>query len=146
MSTLSFERGTAFTVDQVQLSSTVERLIEIARQRGLLDDDEIVRAFAQARADVAALRALTYVGISRNRRAPVPGPEGSIIKLHWADLSKRIARLAVEIVGARSLALTDDDDGRWADRYLASFAHSIGGGTSEIQRNIIAERVLALPR
>jgi alkylation response protein AidB-like acyl-CoA dehydrogenase len=146
MSTLSFERGTAFTVDQVQLSSTVERLIEIARQRGLLDDDEIVRAFSQARAVVAALRALTYVGISRNRRAPVPGPEGSIIKLHWADLSKRIARLAVEIVGPRSLALTDDDDGRWADRYLASFAHSIGGGTSEIQRNIIAERVLALPR
>ena len=89
MSTLSFERGTAFTVDQVQLSSTVERLIEIARQRGLLDDDEIARAFSQARADVAALRALTYVGISRNLRAPVPGPEGSIIKLHWADLSKR---------------------------------------------------------
>ena len=94
---------------------------EIARQRGLLDDDEDATAFSQARADVAALRALTYVGISRNRKAPVPGPEGSIIKLQWADLSKRIARLAVEIIGPRSLALTDDDDGRWADRYLASF-------------------------
>jgi alkylation response protein AidB-like acyl-CoA dehydrogenase len=68
------------------------------------------------------------------------------MKLHWADLSKRIARLAVEVVGPRSLALTDDDDGRWVDRYLASFANSIGGGTSEIQRNIIGERVLGLPR
>jgi alkylation response protein AidB-like acyl-CoA dehydrogenase len=146
MSTLSFERGTAFTVDQVQLSSTVERLIEVAREKGLLGDEEIARALSHARADVASLRAFTYVGISRNLHAPVPGPEGSIMKLHWADLSKRIARLAVEVVGPRSLALTDDDDGRWVDRYLASFANSIGGGTSEIQRNIIGERVLGLPR
>ncbi len=146
MSTLSFERGTAFTVDQVQLSSTVERLIEVAREKRLLGDEEIARALSRARADVASLRALTYVGISRNLHAPVPGPEGSIMKLHWAELSKRISRLAVEIVGPRSLALTDDDDGRWAERYLASFASSIGGGTSEIQRNIIGERVLGLPR
>ena len=146
MSTLSFERGTGFIVDQVQLSSTVERLIDVAREKGLLGDEEIARALSHARADVASLRALTYVGISRNLHAPEPGPEGSIVKLHWADLSKRIARLAVDVVGPRSLALGDDDDGDWAVRYLSSFANSIGDGTSEIQRNIIGERVLGLPR
>jgi alkylation response protein AidB-like acyl-CoA dehydrogenase len=146
MSTLSFERGTAFTVDQVQLSSTVEQLVDEARERSLLGDEEIARALARARVDVAALRALTYLGISRNLRSPVPGPEGSMMKLHWADLSKRIARLALEIVGPRALGLSDDDEGRWSARYLGSYGNSIGGGTSEIQRNIIAERVLGLPR
>ena len=68
-----------------------------------------------------------------------------MIKLQYADLQAHRA-LAVEILGPRSLAITDDDDGRWVDHHLASFSHSIGGGTSEIQRNIIAERVLGLPR
>jgi alkylation response protein AidB-like acyl-CoA dehydrogenase len=152
MSTLSFERGTAFTINQVQLSSTVERLIAMAGERTdahgcpLLDDDEISRALARARADVAALRALTYLGISRNLRSEMPGPEGSMMKLQYADLSKRIHRLAVEIIGSRALGRVDDDDGSWSDLYLLSYAESIGGGTSEIQRNIIAERVLGLPR
>jgi len=154
MSTLSFERGTAFTVNQVQLSTTVERLIVLAREhadgrgRPLLDDEEIRRALARARADVAALRALTYLGISRNAQAATPGPEGSMMKLQYADLSQRIHRLAVEIVGPRSIGLdeADEETSYWTDRYLLSFGDSIGGGTSEIQRNIIAERVLGLPR
>jgi alkylation response protein AidB-like acyl-CoA dehydrogenase len=150
MSTLSFERGTAFTANQVELSTAVERLIELARQRTdargrpLLADEELARALAHARADVAALRALTYLGVSRNLRSPVPGPEGSMLKLQWADLSKRIARLAMEITGPSSLGRVDD--GGWGTRFLTSYADSIGGGTSEIQRNIIAERVLGLPR
>jgi alkylation response protein AidB-like acyl-CoA dehydrogenase len=153
MSTLSFERGTAFTIHQVQLSSTVERLIELARERTdahgrpLLDDDELARALARARADVAALRALTYVGISRNARTEMPGPEGSMMKLHYTELSRRIHRLAVEIMGSSSLAHAHGDEGSyWSDRFLLSYGETIAGGTSEIQRNIIAERVLGLPR
>jgi alkylation response protein AidB-like acyl-CoA dehydrogenase len=152
MSTLGFERGTAFTVHQVQVSSTVERLIALARQRTgrhgrpLIDDEEIARELARARADVAALRALTYSAVSRNAAAPIPGPEGSMLKLHYADLSKRVHRLAVDIVGPTTLGLTEDDDADWSDLYLLSFGESIGGGTSEIMRNIIAERVLGLPR
>jgi len=146
MSTLSFERGTAFTIDQVQLSSTVERLIELARQRALLGDDEIAYSLARARADVAALRSLTYLGISRNLRSSEPGPEGSMLKLQWADLYKRIMRLAVEILGPGSLAVDPEDGDIWSELFLLSYGISIGGGTSEIQRNIIAERVLGLPR
>jgi len=146
MSTLSFERGTAFTIDQVQLSSTVERLIELARQRALLGDDEIAYSLARARADVAALRSLTYLGISRNLRSSEPGPEGSMLKLQWADLYKRIMRLAVEILGPGSLAVDPEGGDIWSELFLLSYGISIGGGTSEIQRNIIAERVLGLPR
>jgi alkylation response protein AidB-like acyl-CoA dehydrogenase len=76
----------------------------------------------------------------------MPGPEGSMMKLQYADLSKRIHRLAVEIIGPRSLGRTEDDEGSWTDLYLLSYGESIGGGTSEIQRNIISERVLGLPR
>jgi alkylation response protein AidB-like acyl-CoA dehydrogenase len=153
MSTLSFERGTAFTVNQVQLSTTVERLIDVARERTdrrgrpLIADEEVARALARARADVAALRALTYLGVSRNARSDLPGPEGSMMKLRYGDLSKEVHRLAVEIIGPSSLAHDRRDaDSYWTDRFLLSYGESIGGGTSEIQRNIIAERVLGLPR
>jgi alkylation response protein AidB-like acyl-CoA dehydrogenase len=142
MSTLAFERGTAFTVNQVKLSNTVERLIDEAKRRGVIGDDEIARELARVRAAAASLRAMTYLGISRNLRSPVPGPEGSMLKLAYADLEQRVERLAVEIVGDDVL----NADSAWTRHYLRSYASSIGGGTSEIQRNIIGERVLGLPR
>jgi alkylation response protein AidB-like acyl-CoA dehydrogenase len=153
MSTLSFERGTAFTISQVQLASSVEHLIELARSRRSLngrpaiEDGALAERLARARADCAALRALTYLGISKNVRSDQPGPEGSMLKLQYADLAKRVYRLGVEILGPRSLALADgEDDTDWIDKHVLAFSTSIGGGTSEIQRNIIAERVLGLPR
>ncbi len=153
MSTLSFERGTAFTVSQVQLSTSVERLIEMAKSRKsvngrpVIEDEALAKKLARARADVAALRSLTYLNISRNARADQPGPEGSMLKLQDADLTKRVFKLALEVLGTRSLANPhEEDDSYWVDRHLLSYSSSIGGGTSEIQRNIIAERVLGLPR
>jgi alkylation response protein AidB-like acyl-CoA dehydrogenase len=153
MSTLSFERGTAFTTSQVQLASSIERLIELARGRTSIDgrpvvsDGALADRLARARADCAALRALTYLGISKNAHSTEPGPEGSMLKLQYADLAKRVYRLGIDILGSRSLATPDDEDESvWIDRHLLAFSTSIGGGTSEIQRNIIAERVLGLPR
>jgi alkylation response protein AidB-like acyl-CoA dehydrogenase len=151
MSTLSFERGTAFTVHQVQLATVVEDLIELARDRTgrsgrrLIDDDELARDLAQARADVASLQAMTYLGVSRNLGREMPGPEGSMLKLHWSELSKRVKRLAMDVIGAASLARSGAD-ARWIEMFLMSFSDTIAGGASEIQRNIIAERVLGLPR
>jgi alkylation response protein AidB-like acyl-CoA dehydrogenase len=153
MSTLSFERGTAFTVSQVQLATSVERLIEMARSRTSVDgraviaDEALAKRLARARADCAALRALTYLSISRNAHAASPGPEGSMLKLQDGELNKRVLRLALDVLGPRSLAIPhEEDETAWIDRQLWSYAASIGGGTSEIQRNIIAERVLGLPR
>ena len=154
MSTLSFERGTAFTAGQVRLATTVEDLISLAADRPgrtgrghMLDDDELGRALATARAEVAALRAITYAAISRSARQGGPGPEGSIVKLYFSELEQRVARLATDILGADALRFRRQwvPEG-WTGRYLHSFSSTIGGGTSEIQRNIIGNRVLGLPR
>ncbi len=153
MSTLSFERGTAFTVSQMQLSSNVERLIEIARSRmsfngkPAIADESLAKRLAAVRAEVAALRALTYLSISANLHRAEPGPEGSMLKLQMGDLTKQVYQLSLEILGPRSLNRPEnEDDSYWVDRHLEAFSLTIGGGTSEIQRNIIAEKVLGLPR
>lgn len=154
MSTLAFERGTAFTLSQVRLAKVVEDLLDLARERTGPDgrrpaiaDEELARRLATARAEVAALRAVTYTAISRSARDGSPGPEGSIIKLFYSELAQRIYRLAFEIIGQDALEyLGRWAPGGWSGNYLYSYAISIGGGTSEIQRNIIGERVLGLPR
>jgi alkylation response protein AidB-like acyl-CoA dehydrogenase len=153
MSTLSFERGTAFMADQVDLAATVEDLISEARTRtdasgrAMIHDDEIARRLATARAEVAALRAMTIAGISRTARTGVPGAEGSMIRLFHGELHQRVYRLALEIIGTEALRLTPvDGEGNWTGPYLQSFAYTIGGGTTDIQRNIVGERVLGLPR
>ncbi|MFE2985690.1 acyl-CoA dehydrogenase family protein [Streptomyces sp. NPDC059262] len=154
MSTLAFERGTAFTASQVRLAGIVEELIDHARdhvgpdrRRPAIADDEIARRLARARADIAALRAMTYAGVCRSMQSDTPGPKGSMLKLHFADLSKEVAALAMDIIGPQALRRGGDRHHRgWVGNYLHSFSDSIGGGTSEIQRNIIGDRVLGLPR
>jgi alkylation response protein AidB-like acyl-CoA dehydrogenase len=154
MSTLSFERGTAFTAGQVRLASTVDHLIELAGQRQgplrcgtALADESLAVRLATARSEVAALRAMTYAAISRSARQGTPGPEGSIVKLYFSEVEKRVARLSIDVLGRDSLRFVSKWlPGGWTGDYLRSYASSIGGGTSEIQRNIIGERVLGLPR
>jgi alkylation response protein AidB-like acyl-CoA dehydrogenase len=153
MSTLSFERGTAFTASQVALADCVEWLIEEARRRPApcgsrpaIHDEEVARRLSRLRADIAALRAMTYASISRNARTPIPGPEGSMLKLHYSDLHQELGRLSMDVLGLDGLKLAPQDHFDWVHDFLLGFSSSIGGGTSEIQRNIIGERVLGLPR
>jgi alkylation response protein AidB-like acyl-CoA dehydrogenase len=72
----------------------------------------------------------------------VPGPEGSLGKWHWSEVNQSLTELAMDIAGPH--ALLDEDE--WTYRFLRARANSIEGGTSEILRNIVAERVLGLPR
>ena len=153
MSTLSFERGTAFMADQIDLAATVEAIITMAKDTFLptgklaIDDDEIATRLATARAEVTALRAMTVAGISRTVRSGVPGPEGSMVRLYHGELHQRVYQLAMDILGPAGMRLTPvDGDDSWSGPYLQSFAYTIGGGTTDIQRNIVGERVLGLPR
>jgi alkylation response protein AidB-like acyl-CoA dehydrogenase len=154
MSTLGFERGTAFMGGQLGLHKLVEALVAAAHEvrapdgrRAAIDDDEIGRRLARARADVAALRAMTYAVVSRNARRAVPGADGSMLKVFYGDLEQSVHRLAMDVLGRDALRFVHRQrPNGWSGGYLYSLAASIGGGTSEIQRNIIGERVLGLPR
>jgi alkylation response protein AidB-like acyl-CoA dehydrogenase len=146
MSTLSFERGTAFTHGQVQLASIAERLASYLSSTGTATArPELAGDLAIARAEIAALRALTYLNAMRSSDQAVPGPEGSLVKLAYTELRQRLMRLALEIVGPGS-ALPGITHASWDEDYLFSYTETIAGGTSDIQRNIIGERVLGLPR
>jgi alkylation response protein AidB-like acyl-CoA dehydrogenase len=146
MSTLSFERGTAFTHGQVQLASIAERLVGYLRQTDAAAyRPELAEQLATARAEIASLRALTYLNALRNVGQAVPGPEGSLVKLAYTELRQRLMRLALEIVGPGS-DLPGITDATWDEDYLFSYTETIAGGTSDIQRNIVGERVLGLPR
>lgn len=145
MSTLGFERGTGFMKLQTELSVALESLIADATELGLLDDSGVRAKLGHLRADVLAMRAMTYATVSTAARTDVPGPEGSMIKIFYADLAQRIHRARMDVIGAHGL----DRGGDFAydiGEYLYSYATSMGGGTSEVQRDIVGERVLGLPR
>lgn len=145
MSTLGFERGTGFIADQVKNAIEVQELIDKARANGMIRDDRIADDLAQMRAEVAALRAMTYRNISEVIRTGQPGPEASVIRLFTAELGQRIERMAVVLMGEAMIDFAYGDDNEVAD-YLRGFAATIAGGTAQIQRDIIGERLLGLPK
>jgi alkylation response protein AidB-like acyl-CoA dehydrogenase len=152
MSTLSFERGSAFMQAQLELSQRVERLIELARTevdpatgRALIASDAVARDLAVMRGEVNAMRAMTLMAVSRGRREEMPGPEGVMLALYYSELIQKVTRYSMDMLGSRAL-LREGDLAEWADDYLKHFARTIGGGTAEIRRNIIGQRVLGLPR
>jgi len=145
MSTLSFERGTGFIADQVKQSQEIADLIETARANGMIKDDRIAHELAQMRAEVAALRAMTYRNISEVVRTGQPGPEASLIRLFTAELGQRLDRMAVALMGPEMLDFQYGDDNAVGD-YLRGFAGTIAGGSAQIQRDIIGERLLGLPK
>lgn len=151
MAQLSFERGTAFMPSQIETQNRIEDLIDLARTTTLedgrmaIDDDHIAYELAKLRAETRSLLAMTLMGISRNERSGIPGPEGSMLKLFQSELIKRMTALALEIVGP-DRSLLSGLTAYWPQAFLGSFANTLGGGTSEVMRNIIGERHLGLPR
>jgi alkylation response protein AidB-like acyl-CoA dehydrogenase len=146
MTTLLHERGTLGFSLTATLEVTVRKLIELARDRGAtpLQRDAIAREWIE----LQALRYTAYRSLSALLKTGVPGPEGSILKLQWSEANQRVTKLALELLGpdAQLLAENAPYGGYWQYMQLRSRGNTIEAGTSEILRNIVAERVLGLPR
>jgi alkylation response protein AidB-like acyl-CoA dehydrogenase len=147
MSTLGFERGTAQVRDQIRYAYLVEKMIAEARRRlgsdCALADDVLGARLAQLRADMAAARAMTYMVTSR-AQAGIQDSQSSLMRAMVGETQQRARRLAMDILGTAGLENREDND--WVYFYLRSFSITIAAGTAQIQRNIIGERVLGLPR
>jgi len=149
--TLAHERGTAFPFkEQVVHEVYLDELYALAGERGLLDDPESTDALAQAFVELRVLRLHNWRTLSRLAEGIEPGPESSWVKLAWTDMTQHLSESALGLLGdAAPLwagAAENPADGKWQRQWLWSKAASIAGGTSEVQRTIIGERILGLPR
>ncbi|MGD9722975.1 MAG: acyl-CoA dehydrogenase [Pirellulales bacterium] len=147
---LSNERANLGTGLYVVFKRTLDAIVAQARQlkrngKPVLADPVARQRLAQAYVDLEVFRLNTTRSLSMLNKTGAPGPEGSIQKLYWSELNQRNAQIALEVLGPHALDAAFDS-GRWAYNYLRSRGNTIEAGTSEIQRNIIAQRVLGLPR
>jgi alkylation response protein AidB-like acyl-CoA dehydrogenase len=140
MTTLLHERATLGFALTATLDSTVGRLLEEAREREL--HPRLREGLAREWIELQALRYTNYRALGTYERTGVPGPEGSAVKLRWSEANQRLTKLARELRGPEGIL----DDGWWNHQQLRSRGNTIEAGTSEVLRNIIAERVLGLPR
>ena len=124
------------------LSRDLGQLIELIRAEGLGDDPVIRQEVAALKIGIEALRLGGMRALTAQMKTGIPGPEGSIGKWEWAKLNQSLTELAADVMGPGGLT----KDGPWTYRMLRSRANSIEGGTTEVMKNIIAERVLGLPR
>jgi alkylation response protein AidB-like acyl-CoA dehydrogenase len=139
MSTLSFERGTAGLALLIGLTLKVEKLLAACP----VDRPEMRLRLARLRAEGASIRATTYRFALDSENA-VPDASGSIIRLCFAEFSQRVSAAAIDLYGLDAPEVVGTHG--WGHDYLDAFSETIAGGTAEIQRNIIAERVLGLPK
>jgi len=141
MATLGFERGTAFISEQIRLGRRVDELVQLQRDKGNGDTD-FPRRLAAARVAADAVLAMSYRNVSTSARGENVGIGSSLTKLATVEGLRQVAELGAAVAGA--------DIRRWGNEltfeFAQQFAYVFGGGTPEIQRNLVAERLLGLPR
>jgi len=142
ITTLMHERsGIAFAL-QVQLKIELMELITLIREQGLENDPVVRQRLSQLYIEAEALRLNAWRGLTQIMKTGVPGPEGSLPKWQWSDGNQALTELAMDVLGPEAPRADSD----WTYRFLRARANSIEGGTTEILKNIVAERVLGLPR
>jgi alkylation response protein AidB-like acyl-CoA dehydrogenase len=153
--TLMNERGTSALATVTRYRIVFDEIVDLAhstRRNGApASQDPVMRQqLAQCYVDLEMMRFTAYRTFSKILKGGNPGPEGSISKLAWSELNQRMMELVMELEGPASQLMRGSphaiEGGRWQHHFLRSRANTIEAGTSEIQRNIIAERVLGLPR
>src|SRR5215208_5524394 len=145
MTTLLHERATLGFALTTTLEVGVRKLIALVRDRGA--DDPLTRdRVAREWIELQALKLTNHRALTRLMQTGIPGPEGSGVKLHWSEQNQRLTKLALELHGPDAQLLDGENGGYWQFQQLRSRGNTIEAGTSEVLRNIIAERVLGLPR
>ena len=161
MTLLGYERGEAAATTPVAFKGELDRLFELARERGLNNDPLIRQRLAWCYTKVEIMRYIGMRTLTRFLSGSHPGADGSIFKLYWSEYHRVVTELGVDILGADGMHLegklptsafsTDapgapNDSGSWIGTFLNARAGTIYAGTSQVQRNIVGEMVLGLPK
>jgi len=145
MGTLTFERGVSTLGQQIEYARELSGLTDLAKRNGAADDPLIRERLTRSWVGLRTMRsyALATMDVEGGRQA---AGKDSVSKLLWANWHRELGEIAMEVLGRDGLTLTGGNFDEWQRLYLFSRADTIYGGSNEIQRNIIAERVLGLPR
>ncbi|MEI8239615.1 MAG: acyl-CoA dehydrogenase family protein [Actinomycetota bacterium] len=161
MSLLGFERGEAAATGPIRFQAEVGRLVQLAKERGVADDPRIRQRIADAYTRVQIMRFNGMRVLTQFLAGHHPGPDAAIGKLYWSEYHKVVTELAVDIIGADAMVPTGrkpsssfstDDAGApnstwsWVGTFLNARAGTIYAGSSQVQRNIMGEMVLGLPK
>ena len=149
MTTLGYERGGNATTAHLGFEQEVRELIDLARKNGTAADPLVRQQLAWSYTQVQIMRFAGLRLLAGMAKGREPGPEASVNKLFWSEFHKRFGEIAIGVVGAPAMVRPEGSDyetGEWQDIFLSSRSGTIYSGTSEIQRNIIGERALGLPK
>jgi alkylation response protein AidB-like acyl-CoA dehydrogenase len=142
LTTLMNERAGLGFFLQVRLRQLLDRVVARAAREGLLDDPVVADRLGELHLRTEVVRLTAYRGLTATEKYGQPGPEGSLIKWMWSDTNQRLTQLAADLLGPGALRAGDP----WAYELLRARGNSIEGGTTEVLKNIVAERVLGLPK
>jgi alkylation response protein AidB-like acyl-CoA dehydrogenase len=148
MTVFGFERGGL--AQAARFERAVAELASLARDRGAGSDATTRQKIAQAQIEAHVFRLIGLRNLTKAQHGHAPGPEASVTKLFWSEMDKRLQEAAVGVEGMYGALAPESglaiEGGRWQYGWMWAQAETIYAGSSEIQRNIIAERVLGLPR
>jgi alkylation response protein AidB-like acyl-CoA dehydrogenase len=142
VTSLLHERAAIGVAATMHLSAVLDELIDLAREKGYAQDPVVRQRIANLKIGTEALRFGVLRALTQQMRVGIPGPEAALAKWEFAEINQDLTALATELGGIEALRL----DSEWGYRMLRSRANSIEGGTTDIVKNVIAERILGLPR